>query len=211
MSSVGDLLPGARGPFEEAVSAGVSDELPVPIVDAVDAWRAPAAFLPWLAVHYGAPLWFSDWSEHIKRLAVDEAPALDFSIGTRAAVPTLLSYVDATLVDARSYPQRFVFGRAVVGRTPVRHPAFMARYLALVDTTTPRNGFVFGRAALGRRAGRTPSREKFKRARAALRASKTPETEYRVSFQHKRQITLADAVPLDGTYALGDFISRRSL
>lgn len=211
MSSVGDLLPGARGPFEEAAAAGMSDVLPAPIADAVDAWRSLAAFLPWLAVHYGARLWFSDWTDDIKRLVVAEAPALDFSIGTRAAAAPLLSYVGATLVDARAYPQRFVFGRAVVGRAPLQHPPFMARFLAHIETSTPRNGFVFGRAALGRRAGRTPSREKFRRARAALRAAKAPESEYRVNFQHKRQITLADGVPLDGTFALGQFIPLKRL
>jgi phage tail P2-like protein len=211
MDSVGDLLPGARGTFEEAVAAGMSDDLPVPIEDVVDPAQTPIAFLPWLAVHYGVRLWFSDWPEDLKRFVIDEAPALNFMIGTRAAIPALLAYVDAALVDVRAYPQRFVFGRAVVGRTSVRHPAFMARYLIHVETATPRMGFVYGRAVLGRHAGRTPSREKFRRARAALRAAKSPETEYRVSFQHKRQITIADGVPLDGTYALGQFISRTRL
>jgi P2-related tail formation protein len=210
-SSVGDLLPGARGAFEQAAAAGMSDILPVPIEDVVDPARAPVAFLPWLAVHYGVRLWFSDWPEELKRFVIDEAPALNFTIGTRSAVPALLAYVDATLIDAKAYPQRFVFGNAVIGRTSVRHPAFMARYLIHLETSTPRMGFVYGRAVLGRHAGRAPSREKFRRARAALRASKSPETEYRVSFQHKRQITIADAIPLDGTYALGQFISRTRL
>jgi phage tail P2-like protein len=211
MSAVGDLLPGARGTFEEAVAAGMSDNLPVPIEDVVDPAQTPIAFLPWLAVHYGVRLWFSDWSEARKRLVILEAPAVNFTIGTRAAVPALLAYVDAALVDARSYPQRFVFGSAVIGRTSVRHPPFTARYLVHVETSTPRMGFVYGRAVLGRHSGRTPSREKFRRARAALRAAKAPESEYRVSFQTKRQITIADGVPLDGTYALGQFISRTRL
>jgi len=211
MSSVGELLPGARGAFEEAVAAGMSDVLPVPIEEIVEAARTPVAFLPWLAVHYGVRLWFPDWPEALKRFVVDEAPAVSFTIGTRTAVPVLLDYVDATLIDAKAYPQRFVFGSAVIGRTSVRHPPFMARYLVYVETSTPRMGFVYGRAVLGRHAGRAPSREKFKRARAALRAAKAPETEYRVSFQTKRQITVADGVPLDGTFALGQFISRTRL
>lgn len=211
MSSVGDLLPGASGLFEEAVAAGMSDVLPVPIEEIVEAAQTPVAFLPWLAVHYGVRLWFPDWPEALKRFVIDEAPAVSFTIGTRTAVPVLLDYVDATLVDAKAYPQRFVFGSAVIGRTSVRHPPFMARYLVHVETSTPRIGFVYGRAVLGRHAGRAPSREKFKRARAALRAAKAPESEYRVSFQTKRQITIADAIPLDGTYALGQFISRTRL
>jgi P2-related tail formation protein len=189
----------------------MSDILPVPIEDIVEPAQTPVAFLPWLAVHYGVRLWFPDWPEALKRFVVDEAPAVSFIVGTRAAVPTLLAYVDAALIDAKAYPQRFVFGSAIIGRTSVRHPPFMARYLVQVETSTPRMGFVYGRAVLGHHAGRAPSREKFRRARAALRAAKSPETEYRVSFQHKRQITIADAIPLDGTYALGQFISRTRL
>jgi phage tail P2-like protein len=211
MSSVGDLLPNARGIFEEAAAAGMSDVLPVPIKEVVDPAQTPVPFLPWLAVHYGVRLWFSDWLEARKRVVVGEAPAVNFKIGTRSAVSPLLGYVDGALIDAKAYPQRFVFGRAVLGRTPIQHPPFMARYLVKVDTALVGAQFVFGRAVLGRHVLRTPSREKFRRALAALRAAKAPESEYRVSFQRKRLITLTDNLPIDGTHHLGQFIDRMRL
>lgn len=208
MSAVGDLLPASQGTFEAALADAMSDSLPVPIKEVMDPATTPAPFLPWLAVHYGARLWFSDWSEARKRLVVGQAPAVNFTIGTRAAVVSFLSYVDGALLDAKSYPHRFVLGRAVVGRTPLQHHAFVARFLVKVETSTPRKALVLGRGVLGRHAWRTPSREKFKRVMAALRAAKSPETQYRVNFQHKRQITIADNLPLDGSYKLGDFIAR---
>ena len=68
-----------------------------------------------------------------------------------------------------------------------------------------------GRGVLGRHALRSPSREPFKRVYAALRAAKAPETEYRVSFQTFRRITVGDAISLDDGLHVGDFIQKTRL
>lgn len=213
MTSAADLLPGgARAyPFTRALALGMTDALATPIREAVDPHKAPAAFLPFLAAHESVDLWFEDWPEARKRAMIAEAPILAGKKGTRIGSVRFLSYVDAELVAAVAYPARFVLGRAVIGRTPIGHPPFVARYLVKIVTHTPRNAFVMGRSPIGRRALRTPSREPFHRALAALRVAKAPETEIRVDFAHKRPLQLSDAPPLDGTYRLGDFVTRRSL
>lgn len=205
------LLPGGSKPFTVAIAAAMTDTLPVPIREAVDPLRTPAAFLPFLAAHESVDLWFDDWPEARKRAMVAEAPVLAGKKGTRAASARFLSYVDAELVATVAYPARFVFGRARIGRTPVGHSAFVARYLLKIVTHTPPRAFVIGRSPMGRRLLKTPSREPFKRALAALRVAKAPETEYRADFAHKRPLQLSDGPLLDGSYRLGDFVSRRTL
>lgn len=211
MSDLSDMLPSVSGAFEIAAAKAMSDDLPVPIRQAVDSQAAPLPFLPFLAAHEGVRLWFHDWKTTRKRDVIAESVVANFEVGTRAASARFLAYVDATLLDVVSYPKRFVLGRAVLGRTALAHPAFVARYLVKVDTVTPKGALVMRRGVLGRHAWRRPSREKFRRVCAALRAAKAPETQYRVNFQHKRQIMLSDSLPLDGTHALGDFILRTRL
>ena len=112
MSDLSDLLPTVSGEFEIAAAKAMSDELPVPIRQAVDPQAAPPAFLPFLAAHNGVRLWYSDWQQARKRLVIGESIIGNFEVGTRAGVERFLGYVDATLVDVISYPKRFVAGRA---------------------------------------------------------------------------------------------------
>lgn len=232
MTDARDLLPPRRpSAWTRSLAAAMSDELPVPVTEAMDPATAPAVLLPWLAVHYGVRLWYSDWSEARKRQVIAEAPVAAFAVGTRAAVIRYLGYVDATLVDVVAYPARFVIGRSPIGRTPIGHPPFLARYLVRVETSS--RSFVIGRSAMASRdqiaaptphlvvtAGgtqivgtplRTPSREALDRCLAAMRAAKAPETEIRVDFGHHRRIQLLDAPLLDGSAALGDFVARSNL
>lgn len=211
MTTPADLLPqsGAGAPFECGLAFAMGDTLPVPIRTALDPAAAPMAFLPFLAVHDGVRLWFSDWSEAVKRRVVAEAIAANFEVGTRAASARFLSYVDATIVATISYPARFVVNRGAIGRTPVAHPDFTARYLVKTVTHKPPRAFTLGRGAIGRKPIRTPSREPFHRICAALRAAKAPESWYRVDFAHKRKLTFGDAPLLDGSHHVGDFVDRK--
>lgn len=204
-------LPSNATAFERAAGEGFSDVLPVPIREIVNPFQTPVAFLPFLAAHESVDLWFSDWVEARKRAMVAEAPVLARFKGTRHGAIRFLSYVDAEIIHAISYPARFVLGRAIIGHTPIGHPPFVARYLVKIVTHKPPRAHVIGRSPIGRRVLRTPSREPFNRALAALRAAKAPETEYRVSFAHKRPIQLSDGIPLDGSYRLGGYIDRRFL
>ena len=233
MSAVGDLLPQSSAAWERALAAAMSDDLPVPIVEALDPATAPVEMLPWLAVHYGVRLWYSDWSEARKRQVIAEAPRAAFEVGTRAGVIRFLGYVDATLVDVVAYPARFVMGRARIGRTPIGHPPFLARYLVRVEMRKPARAFVIGRSPMAYRdqiaaplphlvvtsgGGTvhghrivTPSREPLRRCLAAIRAATAPETEIRVDFATARRLSLRDAPVLDGSASLGDFVARNKL
>ncbi|MEW6257426.1 MAG: phage tail protein I [Pseudomonadota bacterium] len=211
MGSVEAVLAPKSGPFVQALAAAMSDDLPVPIRQVLDPAEAPSAFLPWLAVHDGVRLWFSDWSEARKRTVITNGPTDAGMVGTRPGSVRYLSYVDGILLDAVVYPSRFVQGRAVLGRTPIGHPPFLARYLVKVETVTPPRALVLGRGVLGRARLKRPTREPFNRALAALRTAKAPETEYRVDFGHLRPLSIADAPPLDGTFALDAYVSRNWL
>ena len=210
MTAVRDFMP-LRKPLPLAISDGMSDTLPVPIRETMDPAQTPAAFLPILAVHRGVRLWFDDWAEARKRQVIAEATELNALIGTREAARRFLGYVDAELVDVIAYPARFVMGRAVIGRTPIGHPPFLARYLVKGETAAPPRAFVMGRAVIGRARLKTPSREPFRRCLAAIRAAMAPEVQIRVDFQHKRLITVDDHITVDDGYHVGDFVDRSKL
>lgn len=211
MTSAADLLPASAAPFENALAKAMTDTLPVPLREALDPATAPAELLPFLAVHDGVRLWFSDWNEARKRSVISASLTDCWLVGVRGGAVRYLSYVDASLVDAIAYPARFVMGRAIVGRTPIGHAPFLARYLVKVETRKPPRALVMRRGVLGRARLKTPGREPLDRCLAALRVAKSPETEIRVDFGHARQIRLSDGVPLDGTYRLGAFITRTKL
>lgn len=211
MTIAADLLPTSAAPFEIALAKAMTDTLPVPLREAMNPATAPTNLLPFLAVHDGVRLWYSDWTTTRKRLVISASLLDCWLVGVRDGAVRYLSYVDATLVDVVAYPARFVMGRAIVGRTPIGHAPFLARYLVKVETIKPLRALVLGRGVLGRARLKTTSREPFNRCLAALRAAKAPETEIRVDFGHARQIRLSDGVPLDGTYKLGTFISRTKL
>lgn len=212
MTDARDLLPPRKSSaWTRALAAAMSDTLPVQIVAAMAPETAPAALLPWLAVHYGARLWYSDWPEARKRQVTAEAPLAAFEVGTRAGSHRFLGYVGGDLVDVIAYPAPFVMGRARVGRTPIGHPPHLARYLVRVATVSPPRGFVMGRARLNRARLKADDRRPIERCLAAIRAAKAPETEIRVNFGHRRRLTLADAPPLDGSTRLGAFVARTKL
>ena len=206
-----DLLRNEAGPLETALAAAMVDDLPVPVRAIMSPATTPARFLPFLAVHDGVLLWFPDWTEDRKREVVAAAPQLAGKVGTRAATAPLLGYVDAELRDVVSYPDRFVIGRSLIGRTPIGHPPFVARHLIAVDTRTPEGALVLARGVVGRRALRTPSREKLRRTLVALCAAKSPETEYRADHGRFRPLTLGDAPVLDGSQTLGGYVPRHRL
>ncbi len=205
------LLRNAATPIEIALAAAMADDLSVPIRAVVDPAMAPVRFLPWLAVHDGVLIWFADWGEARKRQVIAEAPQLAGKVGTRAATGPLLGYVDAQLRHVVAYPARFVMGGARIGRTPIGHPAHLARHLVAVETRTPRRALVLGRGKIARGTLNTPTREPLRRTLIALCAAKAPETEYRVDHGRFRPLTLGDAPALDGTHTLGGYVPRHRL
>jgi P2-related tail formation protein len=209
--SVADVLPSNMTGFERSVAEAMTDTLPVPLREIMSPADTPLAFLPFLAAHESVDLWFADWSDARKRAMVEEATTLARKKGTRAGAIRFLSYVDGTLVDAISYPAKFVVGRGRVGRTPVGHPPFVARYLVKVVILKRPRHFVMGRSFVGSGRLHTADRTKILRAMAALRAAKAPETELRADFAHFRQPTLDDGIALDPGYALGAYAPRSKL
>lgn len=210
VSKVGDLIPNKLA-FEESAAAGMSDDLPVPIAQALDPLRTPARFIPWLGAGRGVDLWFEDWPEARKRQIVAQWPQLAALIGTREGARRMLEFVDAELIDAVAYPQRHVLARAVVGRTPIGHQPYVVRYLVRVRTFKPKGAMALGRGALGRKRIRTPSREQLQRVLAALRIAKSPETQVRVDFQHLRPLNITDAPALDEHFRLDQWVARTKL
>jgi P2-related tail formation protein len=208
--SVADLIPEPM-PGEVAAAEAMSDELPVPIRQIVDPLQTPVAFLKVLAAHEGVRLWYDDWPEARRRQIIHRWTQLAALFGTREGAALLLPYVDAELIDTLAYPARFVMGRARIGRTPVGHPPFLARYLVRTTTHTPPHAFVMGRSVIGRARLKTPSRESLKRALTALRVAKAPETEVRVDFAHHRRRTLHDGLSLDPGYRLGSYMPRNKI
>lgn len=211
MSTVGDLLPDSAGPFIQALAAGFSDTLPVPLRQIMDPATTPEAFLPWLAAHRSADLWFPDWPINRRRQMVANAIRLARIKGTRQAVIDFLEYVDGQLLDTVSYPERFIIGRAIIGRTPVNHPPFMARHLVKVETFKEPRAFVLGRAVFGSSILKTPNREKLNRCRGAITVAKAPETELRVDFAHMRQATLGDGFTFGSGLTFGRHLDRTVL
>lgn len=206
--SAAALLPANASIYEVALAEGMSELPPALIREAMDPATTPLSVLPFLAVHRHVRLWYPDWSEARRRQMAQEGPELAGLVGTQAAAARFLAFVDAEIIGKVSYPSRFVQSRAVLGRTPIGHPPFLARYLVKVETFTPPRAFVLGRSILGPARLKRPTREPFNRALAALRVAKAPETEYRVDFAHLRPLSIADAPPLDGTYALDAYVSR---
>lgn len=209
--TVSSLLPTSATPQDVAMVDSLHSALPVPIREVMRPATAPAHFLPFLAGHVSLKLWYSDWSLDRKRDIIDEWPQLARAIGTRHAVERLLSYVDAELIHALTYPQRFVLGRSVAGRTPIGHPAYMARYLVRTSTSKPRSALVAGRGVLGRSVLRTPSYEPIRRAMAALRVAKGAETQVRADFAHHRLLTFGDAPLMDGSHTFCEYVPRNRL
>ncbi|MDP9772618.1 UNVERIFIED_ORG: phage tail P2-like protein [Rhizobium sp. SORGH_AS 755] len=220
MSDVGVLLPPSSEEFEKALAAAMSDDLPIPYAVLMDPYRTPARFLPWLAVHHSVDLWFDDWPEERKREMIAQCagvstlyPASPLAAlkGTLAGLKRYLAFVDAVIVDRIAHPNRFTFGRAVIGRTPIAHQPFVAHYLVRVTLTAPKNRFQIGRSAFGRAAMTSVDLEPIRRAKRAMTTAKTPETLYSVSFAWRRGITFNDNIFIDGSHAIGGYMDRKRL
>ncbi len=206
------ILYNEAAPFERALAKAFTDVLPIPIRDLLDADRTPEAFLAFLAASESVDLWFADWSPARRRAMVRAArDGLAALKGTRAGPDAFIRFVDGVILDRISYPARFVLGRAKIGRTPIGHPPFTARYLVKVETFVPKRALVTGRGVLGRGVLRTPTREPLRRCLQALTASKGDATEYRADFAHRRVLRLDDAPSLDGGFRLGQFVNRTRL
>lgn len=218
MSDVASVLPPNSRAFEIAAGAAMSDDLPVPIRAILDPYETPAEWLPFLAAHHNVNLWYDDWSEARKREIIAHftgrsetypGEVLPDMIGTLAGLRRYLAYVDADIIDRIAHPRPFTFGRAVFGRTPINHRPFVAHYLVHVLLAPPPNAFRFGRAVIGSSALTRTNLEPLHRAKAAMVAAKGPATAYSVSFAWRRLITVDDAIPIDGTYYVGDWVDRK--
>ncbi len=208
---VQDLLPGNSTAWERAVGEAMSDRLPVPYREIMDPLQTPAAWLPFLAAHRSVDLWYSDWSLERKRQMVANAVRLARLKGTRQGTIEFLAYVDAELLDVISYPTRFVLGRAVLGRTPIGHKPFVARHLVRVRTYTAPGSLVLGRSVLGRNTLRTSDRTPLNRAMNAMTIAKSPDTQYRVDFAHKRPIQFSDEITFESGPSFSGYVDRALL
>lgn len=221
MSDIKALLPSSSGPFERAIAAGMSDDLPVPYAQIMDPYQSPERFLPWLAAHHSVDLWFDDWTIDRKREMIaqcagvstvyPDSPPLGELKGTLAGLKRYLEFVDAEIIDRIAHPTRFTMGRGVIGRTPIAHQAFTAHYLVRVVLPRPANAFQIGRSAFGRAALRTVDLEPLRRAKRAMTIAKTPETLYSATFAWRRPITFNDNILIDGSHVFGGFKDRPRL
>lgn len=211
MTAVADLLPQSAGTATDAIARALSDELQVPFRVTLDPDQTPAKWLPFLAANESVDLWFNDWTDARKRQMIAEARHLATLKGLRAGVVAFLGYVDGTMIDAVAYPARFALGRASIGRTPVGHMPFLARYLVKIETARPPRSFVAGRAVMGRSRIKTHSRDRLTRGLQAMRVAKSVETECRADFAHRRRLRIGDGVALDGGFNLDQFLDRTRL
>lgn len=208
MSGWSRILPRHSTPFEIAFIAAASRPLPVPIREVVDPLATPAPFLPWLAAHESVRLWYPDWPEARKRQIIADWARLAKLIGTRAAAPELLAYVEAELVHKRSSPSRYSVGRYAAGIHPIQFPTFTARHLVKTALRRPRGAWCAGYSAVGRASIRPPSPEPLRRAEQALRIAKSPETVFTVTFAHRVPITLDDGFNLGAGHVMGSYRDR---
>ncbi len=91
------LVPGTSDPIEQEV-AGLSAALdsidPVVIETLWDAWRCPAALLPWLAWALSVDVWDDGWTEMVKRQAIADSPDYHRIKGTVQAVNAALTLAE---------------------------------------------------------------------------------------------------------------------
>ncbi|WP_137136615.1 phage tail protein I [Rhizobium sp. FKY42] len=221
MSDVRAIMPpSSSGPFEFAIAAGMSDDLPVPYAQIMDPYQTPVRFLPWLAAHHSVDLWYDDWSEATKREMIAQCAGVSTIYpgeqlaelkGTFEGLKRYLWFVGAEVLDRVAYPARFVIGQSALGITPLNHPPFKARYLIKVTLEKPVNAFIIGRSAIGLAALRPPSLEPIERAKAAARAAKAEHCEYTASFTHRRRIRFGDRIKFGDNAKFGSFRPRSTL
>lgn len=236
MSAVAPLLPPlSTDPYEYATAAGMSDDLPVPFGQIMDPYQTPAAFLPWLAAHHSVDLWFDNWTTARKREIIAQYAGVSTTYpgeslpelkGTHEGALRYLTFVDAEVIDLRSYPARFVMGLSSASFTPIAQPPFRALWLVKVLLEKPFNGLVMGRSALGSwsvppltfgaaafltygeatgAALRDVDIQPILRAKRALDIARAPETEYLVSFAWRRPATFDDPYT-EGALPFGGYV-----
>ncbi len=208
MGAVSNLLPGNAQTFEKGLAAGFDDTLPVAIREALDPDTAPEALLDHLAALEGVPLWFGQWTVERKRKMLNEALRLGMMRGTVEALDRMLAFADAEIIIRRAWPLRWFAGAAYAGATPFGGQPFRGRYTVKVALEKkPKALFAtLGHAdvAFAHNTDIGPIR----RAKAAMRAAKTPESQYLVAFDWRRRITFGDAPTFaDATFG---FVDRRA-
>jgi P2-related tail formation protein len=220
MADVKTLEPSSPLPFEQAYAAALSDDLPIPYAQIMDPYQTPERFLPWLAAHHSVDLWFDDWSVDRKREMIAQcagvsklypASPLAELKGTFAGLKRYLAFVDAEVIHRVAHPSRFIFGRAVVSQAPINHAAFLAHYLIKVALIAPNGAFQIGRSAFGKAYVRNPDLEPLRRAKRAAVISKSPDTQYTISFAWRRSITFNDHILIDGSHPVDGWIDRLRL
>lgn len=210
MNAVAELLPANSDVFELALAEAMSDALDVPYADIMDPAKTPAEFLPFLAAHKSVDLWYSDWPEARKRQMVAEAEELASLVGTVAAAPRFLSFVDTIIIHKVGHPARHPVGQIAAGITPVNHQPFVARYLLKTDLVVKPFSSRVGQSVVGKKrdAVRTIDREPLNRAKKAITLSKIDGTAYSVTFAHRELVTLDDGFDLDTDFRLGKYKDR---
>lgn len=220
MSDVAANLPSSSGPFERAVAAGMSDDLPVPFAELMDPYQTREDLLPWLAAHHSVDLWYDDWPVARKREIIAQyagvstiypGESLPELKGTRVGARRFLEHVEATIVDAIAYPHRPFVGRYPVGRMIIGHPAFRAVYLVGVEVKAPAYAYAVGRHPVGRRAIRRTDFTPVSRARQAVKVAKAEYTEVLLDFSTARVLTAGDAVFAGDGFVAGQYLPRTRL
>lgn len=107
-----------------------------------DAWRCPAALLPWLAWALSVDHWDEAWPEVTRRQAIADSPDYHRRKGTRAAVEQLLA-LPGLPVEITEWWERTPMGRRGTSMVHVAAPlAGIASYIRavrpLVMTSKPK-------------------------------------------------------------------------
>ena len=209
--NVSDALAQEEGEALHSHAAGMSDELPVPIAQLFNVETTTEEFLPYLAFNEGVKIWYDDWPIERKR-GVAKNWLKDYAsiIGTKAALEPFLALVDAELIDKVTHPTHFVIGvTPIEDGMRVHQEPFLLHALVKASPIADPEHFTIGVTSVDE-----PIRvldvdnEPLERAKAAMRAAKSPETEYTVDFGHKRPPTFADAVPFSEARPFNALIDR---
>ena len=208
------LLPDSEtNPFTRSLAAGAGASLDDGLRQALSPATAPAELLSHLAVHEAVALWFDDWDEATKRLAIAQSLRMRSLIGTLPALREFLALVGAEIIDRQAYPARFIFGRSRIGYDPILIRPFRGRYLIKTNLAGRQRALRFGKSTLNNKfVLRPPSREPIRRATAAAVASKVPATQYLLDFGHRRRAAFADLPTFaDWTSFNRTFVDRNKL
>lgn len=144
------LLPDNSTPLEQELARATAtiDALDPSVIETIwDAWRCPAAVLPWLAWALSIDIWDDAWPEVTKRRAIADSPYYHRIKGTRLAVEMALDLAgrpyDIVEWFDRVPPARrgtaFVMFEAPLDQIG----ALLARVKRFVDAAKPKSRAVF--------------------------------------------------------------------